>query len=131
MRISDWSSDVCSSDLEDGAIALAAERSALEQVEAGFEHQGIDEARRLYLRCLLRSQPVDRLLHQRLDALEPLDISFGIGAAGDRRAAGERLEEHTSEHQSLMRISYAVFGLNKKKKQHIQLECQVTVTYWS
>src|SRR3546814_9153799 len=61
---------------EDGAIALAAERSALEQVEAGFEHQGIDEARRLYLRCLLRSQPVDRLLHQRLDALEPLDISL-------------------------------------------------------
>src|SRR3546814_15243109 len=68
---------------EEGAISLAAERSALEQVEAGFEHQGIDEARRLYLRCLLRSQPVDRLLHQRLDALEPLDISFGL----DRKSA--------------------------------------------
>src|SRR3546814_6566889 len=33
-----------------------------------------------------------------------------------RRAAGERSEEHTSELQSLMRISYAVFCLKKKKK---------------
>src|SRR3546814_4527382 len=32
----------------------------------------------------------------------------------------ERSEEHTSELQSLMRISYAVFCLNKKKKHHIQ-----------
>src|SRR3546814_8148161 len=32
--------------------------------------------------------------------------------------AGERSEEHTSELQSLMRISYAVFCLKKKKKQH-------------
>src|SRR3546814_1988293 len=31
----------------------------------------------------------------------------------------ERSEEHTSELQSLMRISYAVFCLKKKKKQHL------------
>src|SRR3546814_6053370 len=39
-----------------------------------------------------------------------------------RAMAGRRSEEHTSELQSLMRISYAVFCLNKKKKQnkHIQ-----------
>src|SRR3546814_11227097 len=104
MRISDWSSDVCSSDLEDGAIALAAERSALEQVEAGFEHQGIDEARRLYLRCLLRSQPVDRLLHQRLDALAPLDISFGIGAARDRRAVRSAAHREGKECDSTCRL---------------------------
>src|SRR3546814_7430417 len=36
----------------------------------------------------------------------------------------ERSEEHTSELQSLMRISYAVFCLKKKKKQQIQnLKC--------
>src|SRR3546814_10022104 len=36
---------------------------------------------------------------------------------GDR---GRRSEEHTSELQSLMRISYAVFCLKKKKKQHLE-----------
>src|SRR3546814_7812428 len=33
----------------------------------------------------------------------------------------KRSEEHTSELQSLMRISYAVFGLKKKKKKHVQI----------
>src|SRR3546814_2004192 len=37
------------------------------------------------------------------------------GRGGDEMAAGERSEEHTSELQSLMRISYAVFCLKKKK----------------
>src|SRR3546814_1706235 len=37
------------------------------------------------------------------------------GRSGDRLAAFERSEEHTSELQSLMRISYAVFCLKKKK----------------
>src|SRR3546814_5783439 len=44
----------------------------------------------------------------------------GAGAAGAGRAdtgGGTRSEEHTSELQSLMRISYAVFCLKKKKKQ--------------
>src|SRR3546814_9186274 len=36
-----------------------------------------------------------------------------------RAAVGERSEEHTSELQSLMRISYAVFCLKKKKNHHI------------
>src|SRR3546814_3747227 len=43
---------------------------------------------------------------------------FAPARARDRRAAtGARSEEHTSELQSLMRISYAVFCLKKKKKQ--------------
>src|SRR3546814_1196192 len=37
-----------------------------------------------------------------------------------RPFASKRSEEHTSELQSLMRISYAVFCLNKKKQRHIQ-----------
>src|SRR3546814_1912396 len=37
----------------------------------------------------------------------------------DHNAAEQRSEEHTSELQSLMRISYAVFCLKKKKKKHI------------
>src|SRR3546814_4513368 len=42
----------------------------------------------------------------------------GDPGRGHRRAARERSEEHTSELQSLMRISYAVFCLKKKTKKH-------------
>src|SRR3546814_1728164 len=41
------------------------------------------------------------------------------GGDGWRTDAGHRSEEHTSELQSLMRISYAVFGLKKKRQIHI------------
>src|SRR3546814_2657443 len=51
-----------------------------------------------------------------------VDVVRGVGvgrAVGDAVAAGElRSEEHTSELQSLMRISYAVFCLKKKKKKN-------------
>src|SRR3546814_7158871 len=46
------------------------------------------------------------------------DIGDGDGAAAE--AAGLRSEEHTSELQSLMRISYAVFCLKKKKRMTLQ-----------
>src|SRR3546814_10552211 len=42
------------------------------------------------------------------------------GALGGDSATRTRSEEHTSELQSLMRISYAVFCLKKKKTQHLQ-----------
>src|SRR3546814_2415940 len=52
---------------------------------------------------------------QRLDALGHVAVGRGPGPVpvGGR----ERSEEHTSELQSLMRISYAVFCLKKKKNQ--------------
>src|SRR3546814_1967323 len=50
-------------------------------------------------------------------AAQPGGLLPGDRAGGTRRAAVGRSEEHTSELQSLMRISYAVFCLNKKKKQ--------------
>src|SRR3546814_7132310 len=45
-----------------------------------------------------------------------------LGRSPDRRASGlcGRSEEHTSELQSLMRISYAVFCLNKKKYNQVE-----------
>src|SRR3546814_299951 len=57
------------------------------------------------------------------------DVKFFLTASVDARAArrhkellerGERSEEHTSELQSLMRISYAVFCLKKKKQDNTQ-----------
>src|SRR3546814_7114426 len=61
-------------------------------------------------------------LHGLLATSERRYISAGrsLAAARNRAAASERSEEHTSELQSLMRISYAVFCLKKKKKLNKQ-----------
>src|SRR3546814_7766401 len=77
MRISDWSSDVCSSDLIGIGLFPAVPRQARLRL-------AVDEA------------PV---------------VHADVELLGDRQ---ERSEEHTSELQSLMRISYAVFCLKKK-----------------
>src|SRR3546814_4045104 len=56
------------------------------------------------------------------DCLESIFLEFNqldVGRAADRKGVGLRSEEHTSELQSLMRISYAVFG-EKTKKQNKQ-----------
>src|SRR3546814_1912878 len=92
MRISDWSSDVCSSDL----------RKRVERdLDAWFaDLRPFERAILLYLKLLRGSVPA-----------EPLTARSGIYLHTPRS------EEHTSELQSLMRISYAVFCLKKKKKQ--------------
>src|SRR3546814_3633223 len=105
MRISDWSSDVCSSDLP-GAGA-PADAAATARSRRRPEH------RLLHLRLpWLAARPV------RPAALEspqiPQSQSHRIPARRERRP--RRSEEHTSELQSLMRISYAVFCLKKKNK---------------
>src|SRR3546814_2098454 len=98
MRISDWSSDVCSSDLS---------------------HRRYDEND-------LRDGPRNRIqrppfpVPSALQATNEHQQEFGCRAASLRRGrtnhpARCRSEEHTSELQSLMRISYAVFCLKKKK----------------
>src|SRR3546814_3651896 len=51
------------------------------------------------------------------DSSQPLDVLLAREAATDLPQEPERSEEHTSELQSLMRISYAVFCLNKKTHQ--------------
>src|SRR3546814_8034404 len=116
MRISDWSSDVCSSDLgkHKGKAFLGCDR---------------------YPTCTHAVWP-DRPARgdgvQKPERLEPLEgdgkpcpkCKKGVmrtRMAGSGRSAGQRFlgrsEEHTSELQSLMRISYAVFCLKKKNKK--------------
>src|SRR3546814_1927005 len=95
MRISDWSSDVCSSDL------------APARAEPGPAHRRAPYGRR----C---RRPPARYEARSSSFLPPADIG---GPLQIRIAARERAEEHTSELQSLMRISYAVFCLKKKKRQ--------------
>src|SRR3546814_1970732 len=102
MRISDWSSDVCSSDLPDPPASAALAASA--GPGSGFFGTG-SASQHVWL---LPAQPALRLL---------LFQSRQLCAHPDQYLpAASRSEEHTSELQSLMRISYAVFCLKKKKK---------------
>src|SRR3546814_2340571 len=102
MRISDWSSDVCSSDLLD--IARRFDRGL-----------AAAERRRLYHHRRFLDGYGEPALGDSggADAHRAVDDD-GAGAGVDDHP---RSEEHTSELQSLMRISYAVFCLKKKKKQ--------------
>src|SRR3546814_4805254 len=110
MRISDWSSDVCSSDLAADADQVVGEKSAdyLAHPEAARRiAQRLPEAR---LVVQLRN-PIDR-------AYSDYCMFFRRGAVTPHPERYLRSEEHTSELQSLMRISYAVFCLKKKNTIH-------------
>src|SRR3546814_9468734 len=100
MRISDWRSDVCSSDLLH--LHLLAERVGDVDVETDELAVGGDFTER-------RIGALDADAHRL-----PL-LGVGLGGA---QGSPDRSEEHTSELQSLMRISYAVFCLKKTKQKH-------------
>src|SRR3546814_7575061 len=107
MRISDWSSDVCSSDLDHpDAFDAALGRRGLEPRAADLI--ALDERHRAVITEVQAGQA------RRNEA------SKAIGAAKAQKdeatAQALRSEEHTSELQSLMRNSYAVFCLKKKKR---------------
>src|SRR3546814_8682055 len=99
MRISDWSSDVCSSDL------------LLDDVGRGLRRMAADLQQRQHQRA--------ELVAHRNAGEAQMDRLAGAGQRERRLAL--RSEEHTSELQSLMRISYAVFCLKKKKKHKGQI----------
>src|SRR3546814_7867201 len=112
MRISDWSSDVCSSDLA-----------------SGYLHEAFRYAvdRDPHRHALGKAHPAERRLHigeQRARSGGPFTVADGrrhpddmtfehavLAHQPDRRMLALRSEEHTSELQPLMRISYAVFCL--------------------
>src|SRR3546814_5568864 len=118
MRISDWSSDVCSSDLEIGdedrcgldqprGIAVRGAERLVDIIYLGAEcreHRVVTLPRQLGIGA--RTGIFDRAPDD--DAAWP----FVERAA---RVRDQRSEEHTSELQSLMRTSYAVFCLKKKQ----------------
>src|SRR3546814_1720036 len=115
MRISDWSSAVCSSDL------LRPGSSQASTLEAGQEFGGGLRHLRDLSRCRWSASGERASGCGRVPVIEQGRIS-GAGNLGRARTAWNdlraehRSEEHTSELQSLMRISYAVFCLKKKKK---------------
>src|SRR3546814_7799417 len=115
MRISDWSSDVCSSDLTWNCCRLELLQ------DCGQSHVGYPTRPGAIARAL-RSLAADSP-HDAVDeAAALIEQDPDAGMPSPRPCPDvRRSEEHTSELQSLMRISYAVFCLKKKttqKKQH-------------
>src|SRR3546814_3179231 len=120
MRISDWSSDVCSSDLARPLRGLA--RGVLRQLwhlwcqgrrqRAAHRRRGAARRRPIFAqRRLCTEYPYRRETAGRR-ALQRTRPASGRVRPADRAAQRRlRSEEHTSELQSLMRISYAVFCL--------------------
>src|SRR3546814_5021653 len=119
MRISDWSSDVCSSDLliRSGAAPSSFESASLGNINAFLAYAG-----RTGRLADLGAQ--DRVLAQAYLAFlrgggNPDLFADGFTDLTEAYFAfvrgGGRSEEHTAELQSLMHNSYAVFCLNKKK----------------
>src|SRR3546814_4220765 len=108
MRISDWSSDVCSSDLPCEVVTVTYCGSAALMVPTGWPSE------------LFTAVPAVNSAWSRACA-----SACAFAAAASRSAlvvdatSPFRSEEHTSELQSLMRISYAVFCLKKKKTKHM------------
>src|SRR3546814_8706637 len=103
MRISDWSSDVCSSDLccISSIADIVARQDVVETSQRG---------------CFISREPP--MITRRSEAEWRGTIKDGAGTVALGSGAF-RSEEHTSELQSLMRISYAVFCLKKKNTKTI------------
>src|SRR3546814_2008381 len=101
MRISDWSSDVCSSDLG-GHIA-----------DPTVRHDGHGPSRSRLLRCRPRQEAPPEGLGRDVGGTRVSTEWTGNSQGCDTPGRG-RSDEHTSELPSLMRISYAVFCLKKK-----------------
>src|SRR3546814_1996955 len=102
MRISDWSSDLCSSDL----LAAVSDTPRLDAELLMAHALGVE-------RQVVLLDPARHHVPANFDALVA-------------RRLRHRSEEHTSELQSLMRISYAVFCLKKNKIYDLQMTTLIT-----
>src|SRR3546814_3187629 len=128
MRIIDWSSDVCSSDLlshppssQDPLLAPRLSRSpllAISAIAGVMNHEdcasGIcpppsSRAEAIHEQEVVENRRVEGALEQTVRFVVARPNDFGAASVKAWRS-----EEHTSELQSLMRISYAVFRLKKK-----------------
>src|SRR3546814_2262688 len=130
MRISDWSSDVCSSDLRavTGPLAPCAPGLFASSCALLLRHVADHScpASQDHALFIIDFACGDRIDTQQVCNLARLDNALTRKQRGKHRECSPhcphqrrilRSEEHTSELQSLMRISYAVFCLKKKKEK--------------
>src|SRR3546814_6768180 len=132
MRISDWSSDVCSSDLcpqvwYEGLHRVLVERHQHVAVRRhALAHRESQLAGRQGLRAFhIEVVLVEAVLVGHFDRVPE---TLRRHQCGPRTLPLDRSEEHTSELQSLMRSSYAVFCLNKKTTTYISESNTYTIT---
>src|SRR3546814_6522563 len=122
MRISDWSSDVCSSDLGAFEITqpiqmrfnelIAGVRGDIAVKVFGDDTDAMNATANAIAAVLRKTEGAVDVRVEQTEGLPMLDIRPRRDIMS---RLGIRSEEHTSELQSLMRISYAVFCLKKKK----------------
>src|SRR3546814_5406978 len=116
MRISDWSSDVCSSDLQ--AVEENGEGQA-KPAEVGYFSRQSGEAAKIrpaaahWRRCHFHGNPWENVYACPIRARFS---TFPTAPASPPRPLATRSDEHPSELQSLMRTSYATFCLQTKTK---------------
>src|SRR3546814_7165952 len=127
MRISDWSSDVCSSDLAEATvpkitvITRKAYGGAYDVMSSKHLRGDLNYAWPTAEIAVMGAKGAVEIIF-RQDMNSPDKIAertkeYEARFANPFVAASKRSEEHTSELQSLMRISYAVFCLKKKKNK--------------
>src|SRR3546814_3119279 len=124
MRISDWSSDVCSSDLSRAQVRSYGGCGKRLRI-LGFVRRGCGGRRVAQVVfgvvlpgvALRRRRPAGNRQRAAVGCGHHRAVEGEQVAADVVRGRSPRSEEHTSELQSLMRISYAVFCLKKKKKK--------------
>src|SRR3546814_2213883 len=123
MCISDWSSDVCSSDLHDKTAFIGrldrSDARAITDWERKmrgiiFKIIGDGIAARIGVGIARHRAIGQRRISRRREQRQRVVISAPRSRCTVPRLQNDRSEEHTSELQSLMRISYAVFCLKKK-----------------
>src|SRR3546814_4272226 len=117
----DWSSDVCSSDLFDPPLSLVtvAFQIALFSGVGCSMPWSCSTLNTDVLFAGMPSIPCESRCARSLSDTVLLTSQSASWVSQPSEAWGWRSEEHTSELQSLMRISYAVFCLKKKKKTNI------------
>src|SRR3546814_2109843 len=129
MRISDWSSDVCSSDLRNGEDLLEqADLSFLYPINPSWSLVG------RYYYSIQDKQMLEGIAGVQWDscclAARLVARRYVRNRTGEMNDAIRlRSEEHTSELQSLMRISYAVFCLKKKQIRLFSTYIRLTNIY--
>src|SRR3546814_1635282 len=111
MRISDWSSDVCSSDLIGEEPRAAYDRVHLTEFFSGKSADDLALARPDFA----EAYGIGLQLNTRATAIDREDRT--VTTATGEVVPYDRSEEHTSELQSLMSISYAVFCLKKQNNK--------------